>query len=67
MKGSPSWQVIATVFGGMLLSVIAWQITRVVETLEDIDKSLAVAVQRIEEHERRLQNLETLFLKPSGN
>lgn len=58
-----TWQVIATALGGILLTVIAWETSRAVEALRDIEKSLAIAVQRLDEHERRLGNLETLYLK----
>ena len=65
MKNTPpSWQVVATVLGGILLSVIAWEVSRAVDSLREIERTLAVAVQRVEDHERRIGNLETLFLKP---
>lgn len=64
MKQAPSWQVVATALGGILLSLIAWEVSRAVDSLREIEKTLAVAVQRVEDHERRIGNLETLFLKP---
>ena len=60
----PSWKAAATVTGGILLSVIAWEVSRAVDSLREIERTLAVAVQQIQDLDRRVQNLETLFLKP---
>lgn len=61
---SVTWSVVASTLGGLLLGIIAWECNRATRQLEDIARTLAVAVQRVEDHDRRLQNLETLFLKP---
>jgi hypothetical protein len=58
-----SWRVLASVFGGILLTVLAWQTSRAVTQLEQIKEAVVVAVHRIEDHERRIGNLETLYLK----
>lgn len=58
-----TWRVAATLTGGLLLSIIAYETSRAVEALRDIEKSLAVAVQRLDDHERRIGNLETLYFK----
>lgn len=45
---------------GACVGVLAWMAI----TLYDISGTLRVSVYRIEEHERRLSNLETLYFKP---
>ncbi len=42
-----------------LLGVLGWMATNIAE----ISKTMSVAVTRVEDHERRLANLETLFLR----
>lgn len=43
----------------VLVAVLSWMAV----TLNDISRSLAVATTRIEDHDRRLANLEALYLR----
>lgn len=45
---------------GLIAGLLGWIATNIA----GIRESLAIAVTKIEDHERRLENLETLFLHP---
>ena len=64
------WQSLTTGLIGLLLSLIAWNVNQATDQLRamnikiaEIGQTLAVAVFRLEDHERRLGNLETLYMK----
>lgn len=44
-----------------LIGILGWMAL----TLQDMSRTLAVAAYQIQDHERRIENLETLFLHPN--
>lgn len=47
----------------VLMAAATYSLQQINSEMSEISKSLAVAVQKIEDHDRRLENLETLYLK----
>ena len=56
----PDWAM--PLMFGTLISILAW----IAVTLQSMSNTLAVAVTKVEDHDRRLSNLETLYLNNRG-
>lgn len=56
----PDWAM--PLMFGTLISILAW----IAVTLQSMSNTLAVAVTKVEDHDRRLSNLETLFMSGKG-
>jgi hypothetical protein len=56
----PDWAM--PLMFGTLISVLAW----IAVTLQSMSNTLAVAVTKVEDHDRRLSNLETLYMNKGG-
>lgn len=56
----PEWAM--PLMFGTLISILAW----IAVTLQSMSNTLAVAVTKVEDHDRRLSNLETLYMSGKG-
>lgn len=56
----PEWAM--PLMFGTLISILAW----IAVTLQSMSNTLAVAVTKVEDHDRRLSNLEQLYMKSGG-
>jgi hypothetical protein len=59
-QAMPDWAM--PLMFGTLISILAW----IAVTLQSMSNTLAVAVTKVEDHDRRLSNLETLYMQHGG-
>lgn len=52
-------------YGSMGNREVADQLRAINVVLAEVSKTLAVAVSKVQEHDRRLDNLETLYMRPT--
>lgn len=57
-----SWQKLGEILVPLLLTLLCAILGWMASNISEINSSLAVAVVKIDEHDRRLSNLETLYL-----
>lgn len=67
---SPSHVIMTTAlatmgYGSLGSREVATQLKEINTILAEVSKTLAVAVSKVQEHDRRLDNLETLYMRPT--
>lgn len=64
MAATVTWEKVGTVLVPALLTILIGVLSWMAANIAEINRTLAVAVQRVDELDRRVSNLETLYLHP---